>query len=174
MVPAHSFYAVDRGMAILGFVKFGTVLLFLLCVLQISAEERVGLLYTVPASGCIIVVLGLFTLVTGILKDSLFLSGRFGGTFQYLNTMALSLMIGIIVLQFMEIDLKKYLAVICTLYGEILMTGSRFIFVLAIMVLTIFGILRRNKRWFLLLLPAPSLAAGIIYVSLTSDYQNIG
>lgn len=105
------FYAVDCGMAWIGFLKYLVLLPFLLLSIQFSSTERDRILQCIPIAGSIIVLFGIFSGITGIMKDQLFLSGRFGGTFQYSNTMALFLLIGIIILHFMEADRREYVCV---------------------------------------------------------------
>lgn len=167
-------YAIDRGMAAIGFVKFLTLLLFMICVWQIDKNKRIKILQVVPISGSVIVGAGILSLCAAEFKDFFFLSGRFGGTFQYPNTMALYFLIGIVIIQAMELDRKKYLSMVFILYGGILLTGSRTVFIMAVPVMFAVSIIKKEMRmqiWGGMII---FFLVGVGYVLFTSDFQNIG
>ena len=84
-----SLWAVDLGMALLGFVKFLPLPLFAVAMYQISPARRCSLLRLVPYSGAAMTVisgvLGLFAKTQGFVL----VNSRLAGFFQYPNTFAL-------------------------------------------------------------------------------------
>ena len=78
--------AVDRGMALIGVIKFLPLVLFALAYMQLSEEERDELLFTVPLSGALIMGMSFLLCWIPAVREHLFMAGRLGGTFQYSNT----------------------------------------------------------------------------------------
>lgn len=125
------FYAIDSGMAFVGFLKFLPVLLYMLLLMQDKRVKKqlIGLLpYTA-------LVLGTLSLVFSYIpatRDYFTVSDRLAGFFQYPNTFALFLLIGELTalskekLKVVDIISAVLLAVL------LLFTGSRAVFVLAV------------------------------------------
>lgn len=168
------FWGVDRGMSFLGFLKVIPLLLFLLTVMQFTVQEKAEILKAVPWTGLLILGISMGAFVTGIGKSVFFLSGRLGGSFQYSNTMALYFLLGMVILFYLEKKRGRYRFFVFCLYMGILFTGSRSVFFLGALWLVFIGIKEKKHRWFHLLLLVLSGTAGILYVSFTGDYQNIG
>lgn len=91
------FYAVDYGMAFLGFIKFLPLILFVMISLHLKYNERRELLYTIPWSASVMTILSICAYPT-CLRKYFFKAGRLGGFFQYSNTFALYVLVGIIIL----------------------------------------------------------------------------
>lgn len=139
------FYAIDSGMAFVGFLKFLPVLLYMLLLMQDKGikEHLIALLpYVALALG----VLSLVLMYIPITKDYFTVSDRLAGFFQYPNTFALFLLVGELTALSKEklkpIDIISALLLIILL----LFTGSRAVFILAVFsnVLVIF--FRKGKK----------------------------
>ena len=93
-----AFYAVDRGMAVAGFFKMLPVPLFLLLLMQYSGKERTKLLEIIPYSALGMAVLSAVLGLSEAFNPIFYSAGRLGGFFQYSNTFALYLLLGVVVL----------------------------------------------------------------------------
>ena len=123
-------WAVDPGMAFTGFLKFLSVGLYLLCLWQ--EEKTTELLEALPGFGAACVVLSALLAYAPLIGDYFRVAGRMAGFFQYPNTFAVFLLLCQL------LSLRKagkgwldyvFLAI---LTGGILLTGSRTVFVLAV------------------------------------------
>ena len=122
------FWAIDSGMAFIGFLKFLPVLLYIVANCQSEGKSKV--LEYIPYFATIIVIVSIIGSRIPALKEFFLVAGRFAGVFQYPNTFALFLLICELLL------LKKFrfnvINCICMLIlsGGLLYTGSRTVFVL--------------------------------------------
>lgn len=125
------FWAVDRGMAFIGFLKFLPLLLYLLCLQQEEGTHRV-----LEALPCFAVVLAGISAIgmqfSGV--ERLFaVAGRLAGTFQYPNTFAVFLLVcELLVLKKPGKKLWDY-GILLLLTAAFLYTGSRTAFIVAIL-----------------------------------------
>ena len=88
------FYAIDKGMAFLGFLKFTVPLTFLCLLMQYKKQHIRKMLEVIPISGIVMIILSLLFRYIPFLPDAFYLpNGRMGGFFQYSNTFALYLLI---------------------------------------------------------------------------------
>lgn len=139
------FYAVDSGMAFVGFLKFLPVLLYMLLLMQDKGikEHLIALLpYVALALG----VLSLVLMYIPITKDYFTVSDRLAGFFQYPNTFALFLLVGELTALSKEklkpIDIISALLLIILL----LFTGSRAVFILAVFSNVLIIFFRKGKK----------------------------
>lgn len=139
-------YAIDRGMAILGFVKFFPLVLFFVIAVRLNDRERIDIIRVIPWSAFVMTLLSLCFYVTPW-KKYFYRAERLGGFFQYSNTFALLLFVGIVILLFCETLTKLRLIMIAVLTMGILMTGSRSVFLLAVMAALAAGIQRLVLRY---------------------------
>ena len=93
-------WAVDKGMTLMGFVKFLPVLLFVMLLHQNDRFAPSSYLKFVPHSGIVMAALSFVLSRFPVLKDYFLVSGRLAGFFQYSNTFAVFLLLGIILLMF--------------------------------------------------------------------------
>lgn len=170
------FWAADRGMAVFGFFKFLPVLLFALVFLQYGKEEREDCMEWIPWSGAIMTVLsGLFSFVP-VLRPYFTVSDRLAGFFQYPNTFALFLLLGLIVLATRTQYSWCHLILAIFLLFGIFASGSRTVFVLTIfsaLCVALFGRNRVVRKTVLLLLPA-GIVLSLLAVWLTGNVQTVG
>lgn len=121
------FWAIDPGMALIGFLKFLPLMLYLLCLWQ---EEESKALDMLPYFGGILAALSAVCMQIPVLEEYFSVSGRLAGVFQYPNTFALFLLVCQLLL--LKKQVKKiwdYLTV-AVLVAALLYTGSRTVFVL--------------------------------------------
>lgn len=139
------FYAIDSGMAFVGFLKFLPVLLYMLLLMQDKGikEHLIALLpYVALALG----VLSLVLVFIPATRDYFTVSDRLAGFFQYPNTFALFLLVGELTALSKEklkpIDIISALLLIILL----LFTGSRAVFILAIFSNVLIIFFRKGKK----------------------------
>lgn len=167
-------WAVDSGMAFLGVLKFMPIVLFVLILMQFTEEERGRLLFSVPVSGIIIIAIGILLYWVSAVREHFFMAGRFGGTFQYSNTMALYFLAGIVVIQNkIKFSIKTAAGTAALLLG-IFLTGSRSVFVMTVFVMVIEAWKNREYRLLNLGVLTASVVGGGIYGAVTGNFQNFG
>ena len=124
-------WAVDRGMAFIGFVKFLPAGLYLLCLWQ---KEKSGHTLTVlPYLGAVMVVVSAVGMQIPALRDAFSVADRLAGFFQYPNTFAMFLLVcELLVLQKEKRKIWDYMVLLVLVAGFIY-TGSRTAFVVALL-----------------------------------------
>lgn len=167
-------WAVDSGMALLGFFKFLPAALFWIILMQLDPEEHGRLFLTVPVSGVAMTLLSFPTRWIPALKPYFYASGRLGGFFQYSNSFALFLLLGIIILAFQKQRRGLCLTGILLLLSGIFATGSRTVFVLTVLVFLWLCLTHKRLRVPLLLLLAACVAAALLFVAITGNQDTIG
>lgn len=165
------FYAIDSGMAFVGFLKFLPVLLYMLLLMQDKGikEHLIALLpYVALALG----VLSLVLVFIPATRDYFTVSDRLAGFFQYPNTFALFLLVGELTALSKEklkpIDIISALLLIILL----LFTGSRAVFILAVfsnVLIIFFRKGRKNKIILCTVLAALVLAVLLLLPLLKSN-----
>lgn len=140
-------WAADAGLAAWGVAKMLPLPLFALCLLQLTAEERRLLLRDVPAAGCVMTVLSCLLRFVPVLSPFVLVSGRLGGFFQYPNTFACFLLLGLEILLFdPRVAPRGRLLRTAVLTLGILQAASRAVFLLALVSLAVCLPCRRDKR----------------------------
>lgn len=141
-------FAVDRGSAVIGIVKYMPVLLFYVLWQNLEQQEKAYIWKFIPISGAVIVCISCLSYPITGLRDYFFRADRLGGFFQYSNTFALYLLIGIILLQYRE-KLKKYeITTLGILLFGIVITGSRSVFILLVINVIFFFFYKKKWRAF--------------------------
>lgn len=165
-------YAVDSGIAALGVAKIIWIPLFLIAYSLLPQEKREKIFSLLPYIGAALCLLGFAAYFLPWLKEYFYINGRLSSGFQYANTFALFLLIGVIVIyDKKEIVWKDYLSGVLLLSG-IALSGSRIVFVLTALTLLYLIIRHRNLKlgcgfFFMAVL-------FIIYIFLKGDINNIG
>ena len=167
-------WAVDRGMAPLGFVKFLPLPLFALAIGQLDGEQRNILWQPLPLSGVIMVLVSLGLSRISALSEFFMVNGRLSGFFQYPNTFALYLLVCVVLILFQnELNIRRmiYLAV---LFLGVALSGSRTGFILWGAVLIIFLVRSKSRkgRLYVAALAGLLLAASGIYAAVTGDFSS--
>ena len=168
-------YAVDKGMAILGFLKFTIPLTFGFLIMQYSKEEVIEMLKPIPISGVLMVIISILFKYLPFLPDVFYLqNGRMMGFLQYANTFALFLLIGIIVAGYShEKKWKVIIYNIILLFG-ILVSGCRTVQVLALLNYIIMIVKQKELRIYFIALVLLAIAGTITYVLITGNFNTIG
>lgn len=188
-----SFWALDPAENMLGIMRGIVVLLWMYRCFLMEEQEKQKIFTAIPYMGAAMVIVGLISLVNEESAAWFWQARRFGGFFQYANTCALFLMIGIVLLvqQFLEethnnlnvgkkfiVENEKkkiilQIVVIGLLTGGIFLTGSRSV----LLVLLLWGSykmirVKRIRRPFLITMTLCIVVAGG-YGLLSGDNQNI-
>lgn len=126
------FWAVDSGMALLGFVKFLPLPLFVLAIDQTGEIRPLQLLRFLPYSGAVMTLISIPLTFFESMKGHIFVRGRFGGFFEYPNVYAMFLLVGImIVLSSDKLMIREWI-MMTILTAGIVLSGSRAVIVLAV------------------------------------------
>jgi len=125
------FWAVDWGMALIGFLKFLPLLLYLLCLQQEDGTHRV--LEALPCFGVILAGISAIGMQFPGAERLFAVAGRLAGTFQYPNTFAVFLLVcELLVLKKPGKKLWDY-GMLLLLIAAFLYAGSRTAFIVAIL-----------------------------------------
>lgn len=157
------FWAVDSGMAFIGFLKFLPVGLYLLCLWQ---EEREGcVLRLLPYLGAATAVFSFIGMHLPVVGGYFSVADRLAGVFQYPNTYALFLLVCQLLLLRREKKPWWDYPVMVLLLAGLLYTGSRTVFVVAALanVAMLFALSKKKGRAVLLALGAAACLAAVIF-----------
>ena len=72
-------WAIDKTIAPWGIAKYFSIIMYTLCVMQLSNEDRRKLLYKIPYIAAIIVILSLILQFITVMKNQIIINGRLGG-----------------------------------------------------------------------------------------------
>lgn len=167
-------WAVDRGMALLGFVKFLPLPLFVLLTAQPDGRET-DALSLLPPLGAGMTVLSFVLGRIPALTSYFFVNHRLSGFFQYPNTFALFLLLGVAYLLTKEKLAVLSLTELGVLLAGIALSGSRTTFVLLIGTM-LYSIAAADKRKRRLLLSVFGIfvVVVVLYVVVTGDVSSVG
>lgn len=173
-------WAADKGMAVLGIVRYLPTVLYALTLMQLTEAQKQHCLSLIPVSGVMMTALSCLLLLIPGSDAHLTVSGRLAGFLQYPNTFAAFLLAGLI-LQYSKKERKKPdILMDAVLVLGILLSGSKTAFVLlAVSVICISVIHRRAKTILVLagLFAAAVLSALILpnvdALQFVSRFQNI-
>lgn len=138
-------WATDRGAAMLGFIKFLPLPLFVIACGQLSAEQRRELPELLPWGGAAMTLLsGVLALVPAA-RDLVLVNGRLAGFFQYPNTFALYALLGVAVVSGREKWRAADVILLVVLMAGIALSGSRTVTAL----LAVFIVIRSaaSRQW---------------------------
>ena len=130
-------WAADHGLAVWGIAKILPLPLLAVCLMQLDGVQRRALLDDLPLTGCAMTVLSCVMQLVPPLALYVTVNGRLAGLFQYPNTFACFLLLGLEVLIFRE-DTPAWKRIVQTalLTLGILLAGSRAVFLLAVPAVT--------------------------------------
>ncbi len=92
------FVSIDKGISVIGVIKFLPVPLFALYVSQIDIEQRKNLINTLPIISSALVVISVILNQIDNIANFLNVDGKIAGFFQYPNTFAMLLVISVLIL----------------------------------------------------------------------------
>lgn len=154
-------WAVDSGMAFIGFLKYLPLLLFAISLMQ--TEEKDTILNFLPYTVTLMTVLSAILAQIPSLEHFFIIEGRLSGFLQYPNTFAILVLIAELLLLCKE-KIKYYdLICIILLVVGLVYTGSRAVFIIAI-VANIAAVLFTKSKKFIFYSIIALLAAGFAAV----------
>lgn len=140
-----SLWAVDPGMAVWGAVKHLPLPLFALCLMQEGREARTGLLRDIPVLGAVMTAATFILQFVPALNSSFSVAGRLAGFFQYPNTFAAFLLMGMVILLF-EAPAPKQAAIGAVLLFGLVQSGSRAVMLIAVPAVLAVLLVRRSGK----------------------------
>ena len=168
-------WAVDRGMTVMGAVKFLPLPLFCLALAQLDGDGRRRLAELIPPTGAVMTVASLLLGQIPALEIYLFVNGRLAGPLQYPNTFALLLLLGVIVLARRERQTVMSMLCALALLAGIFLTGSRTTMALLVLTAVVLCAVGKGKRrWTLPCAVAALLAGTGIYAAATGRMSGVG
>lgn len=138
-------YGIDSGMAFLGFLKKFPLLLFGIVWMQFSKEEKEKIWRQIPWMGSVMTVFSAFGWLIPAVYSHVFVAGRMSGCFQYANTFACFLLLGLICLFYKQTKVAADWGCMAVLIFGILCSGSRTVMLLLLLVCAYVVIQR--KAW---------------------------
>jgi len=160
-------WAVDRGMAFVGFLKFLPVGLYLLCIWQ--EENGKTVLSWLPYAGAVSAVISAVGMQFSAAERYFAVAGRLAGFFQYPNTFAIFLLVcELLLVKKSGKKLWDYITLV-VLVVSILYTGSRTAFVVAILANGAMLLAVAGKKLRLALLVAALLCLGTVLLLGTNE-----
>lgn len=167
-------FGIDKGMSFIGFLRIIPLMLFVVTLMQFSYEDKEKIINVIPKSAGVMVLVSGFSFFIKSLKDYFYMANRLGGFFQYPNTFALYLLIGIIILGYKSEYKKEDYINFTILFIGILLTGSRSIFIFTIVTLGILILRVKELRKKLLIGTYSIIIIGGGIAIITNNYQNVG
>lgn len=170
-----AFWAIDSGMAVIGFFKFLSVLLFAIVLMQQEENSEV-FLRSIPYVAAAMTFLSAILMQISALKDIFSVAGRLAGFFEYPNTFALFLLFALIVTVTKDNLRKADIIIIPILLFGIVYSGSRTVFVLTAVTVLSLIILLKNKKLKIgvAFIVIAAVLGAIIYAALTNNVSAIG
>lgn len=170
-----SIWAIDHEMAIEGFLKFLPGVFYFILIMQFESEEKQKIMNTIPISGAVMCIVSYVLGQIPVLKAGFFSeNGRLVGFFQYSNSFALFLLIGIVIIANKKEKKQKDLIILLILIAGILLTGSRATFIFTLLY-GIYQIIKNRKHWKKVAIGSCIIVAGvaiailILYVTQNMD-----
>ncbi len=154
------FWAADKGMARFAFVKYLPVVLYMLLVMQSSEILHRQVLGLIPACGCLMTVATTLALCIPELRSYVIVNGRLTGFFQYPNSFAAFLLVGLIVQNFRNPH-NADMVVSFLLVAGIILSGSKTVFLLMLVFATAIVLVKRKLLPLLILCSALICGFGV-------------
>lgn len=162
-------WAVDRGMALIGFFQFAGPLVFLLLMMQYP-EEKTRIKAAFPYAMAILTVASVGLSLIPSLSRYFLVADRLAGFLQYPNTFALLLLTAELMLISTAKRSVRSVVVLLILLVGILYTGSRTVFALGILANLAYALTRRTKKQALLMIGGiAAVVATILLVAMALD-----
>lgn len=166
------FWAVDSGMAVGGIFRVLWIVLFLLLFGMEDHTDSKHILDAIPYIGIGMVLISVVGYKISAIGEHVIVNNRIGGLFQYPNTFAIFLLLGMIVLMTKEKIGRKEMILCVFLAMGIGLTGSRIGMVLFIVTVVIISII--YKRPLFLAMIALVVVAAVIFICVLGNYDTIG
>lgn len=138
-------YALDSGMAFIGFLKFMPVMLYMLLLMQ-DENAKNSLIGKLPYIALVLGLISFVFMFVPLLSDYFSVADRLGGFFQYPNTFAIFMLTGELVVVSKEWYKPFDYVTIALLILLILLTGSRAVFVLTVVSNILMLFFKKGKK----------------------------
>lgn len=169
-------WAIDKGMAFWGFLKFSPVLPFSYITMNLEPEDKRCVLKVIPLSGVFMTIVSYLLHLIPDFKKYFTVAGRLSGFFQYPNSFAAFLICGIVIIAYYYKKLFPKILLLSILIFGVFESGSRIAF--AIMILGIFVLIISIKdkkiSIAITLILLMGIGASLVYVHVTNNYYTIG
>ena len=168
-------WAVDSGMAFIGFIKILPLPLFMLLIMQKSESKR-RCIEVLPVSMAVMTVISAIVVLFSPRNEFFAPAGRLSGFLQYSNTFALLLLVSVVIIASKEKHSAADYMCLPALIAGIILSGSRTIFILTIPAVLVLIFISKNKKLKIFLGSITLLAtvAAVIYVLVTENLDSIG
>lgn len=169
-------WAVDSGMAVFGMIKFLPLPIFVLAIGQLEHDKKVELLEYLPLSGTVMTLVSVVLSLIPVFQPFFSVNHRLAGFYQYPNTFALYLLIGLAILISNEKWSKRNIFFGTVLLAGIVLTGSRTGFALLVFMILCYCILIKNRsvKIGLFVVLIGIFAVTGIFVIVTGNTSSIG
>ena len=180
-------WAVDPYENLKGFIKLSPLLVWIWLCAQLDDDERIGIIGIIPECGAVMTVAGLAALISERTERIMWQADRFGGTFQYSNTCALFMLLGLMILSVNNISVFRdgirsihgrkaaaLFAEAAILLLGLLLTGSRSVLILTALYGVYVSVRYKKMRLPIAASLAVALTAGFTYSYFTGSWQNVG
>lgn len=167
-------WAVDRGMALIGFIKISPCMIMQVIFMQFNREEIRSCFDIIPRAGVVMVTFSLLGYVITPLQQWFIDGGRLGSFFQYANTFALFLLMGIVIMGFKNNRNPRNLIMMAILILGVFLTGSRTGFIILVALLILLAIKFKNIRIPILCFGGFAIVSILLYVYVSNDAGGIG
>lgn len=136
----------DKGVAFLGIIRMGSVCLFWIFwnILENSLKEKIR--DGIPRIAAALTIVAMAAYINPHFREVFFRAGRLGGVFQYSNTYAFFLLIGIVIAAFQEEKKWPDYLTMGILSVGIVICSSRSVLILYILVLIVLFTIRKPER----------------------------
>ena len=176
---AVSFWAVDAVENLFGALRLFVFCLWMWLLRCSGKEEREKAIGSIPFCGCMMVIVSVCAWILPEMRDGFWENDRLAGFFQYANTSALFLAVGIIILisekKVLREKVSAWKAVqLIILTVGLLITGSRSVLLLFLAWAFYFAFKNRSFRKPFFLAAGMLALIGIAFVLITGNTQNIG
>lgn len=171
-----SFWSIDYMENLMGVMRIGVVCLWIWMV-RCNREEIDHAQRSIPFYGCIMVLLSLPAYVIPSFRALFWENSRMSGFFQYANTSALFLAMGLVLLIYRWREYEKNLWKIlqlCLLIAGLLLTGSRSILLLVLAWGIYYAFRTKEFRKPFLFAIALFVALSGLYVAILGNTSNVG
>ena len=170
------FWAVDKICALFGLIRSIALFMFVINLFQIDVEKREKLNFAIFLSGLVMIIIsGILAIIPATRSFVVTDGNRFTGFFQYANSFAIFLLIGLIIFIKNNYSDKIKIPISMLFIIAILLTGSRITFLLLVLSLIYFIFKSEKKGKVKYLTGLFSLIVICLVIAIvTNNYQNLG
>lgn len=163
-----SLWAIDSGMAMMGFVKFLPVFLWGIFICR-HLDIRESIIHAIPYIGSLMTLFSFIMMQFDVFKDWVSVSGRLSGFFQYPNTYAVFMLVSMIIavdeFSYKNPEIWNIFNIVVSVAG-IFLSGSRMVYVLFVLTFLLLLIRKQESRKLLVVI----MGLGIVVIVLEAVF----